>query len=80
MHATLSGNAVFETLDPGFKIVLTTADRHGGIAVEVDMTPDIITEAHWFKSNIDQSYLPDVIASLERLLRNFAPREGRPEP
>jgi hypothetical protein len=77
LYEFLRGSAQFDSLDAGFKIVLSSND-YGRIGMAVDITPDIVDEQHRFLSEIDQSYLPDVIKGLNTILQSFAPR-GRPE-
>ena len=79
LETTLTGAVEFDSMDPGFRLVLTGNGR-GKIELCAQLSADIITEQHQFEAEIDQSYLPDAIDALEGILRTFAPREGRTSP
>jgi hypothetical protein len=74
LHQTLSGEAVLESHEPNVAVRVTTADGAGHLRVRVDVTPDHITQAHWFEFEIDQSYLPAAVAQLESVLAAFPVR------
>jgi hypothetical protein len=73
LYESLSGEAVLEGHESQLKVVLR-ASPQGSIEMVVDITPDVINEEHRFRTIIDQSYLPETIANLKRILLTYAPR------
>lgn len=49
----------------------------GQVIVTVEITPDHLTQRHWFEFNIDQSYLTETLSGCRRLLKRF-PIRGEP--
>jgi hypothetical protein len=76
MSLELSGEANFDSLEPALSIKLSMA-RLGHIDLEVQITPDHLTQHHLFRFEIDQSYLPDLIQALHRILENFPLRPNQ---
>ncbi len=77
LHESVSGGTALERAldqsdEPGARIVLK-ATSYGAIEMTVEITPDPLTEKHTFFSKLDQSYLPEAIKSLRKLLKTFAP-------
>ena len=75
IYETLKGAASLECMEPELHVNLT-ADKLGRIDVSVSITPDHLTQYHKFDSQIDQSYLPAIIASLRNILQKY-PIRGR---
>lgn len=74
--ALLEGNSktsVLEPLEPHLKLnlSLTASDHAGHISAEVEITPDFLTQAHRFKFEIDQSYLPEIIRQCSAIVREY---------
>jgi hypothetical protein len=63
----IEGTAVLDCLEPNISADVSIGQRGYGELV-VRMTPDHLTQKHEFNFEIDQSYLPDLIRSLEKLL------------
>jgi hypothetical protein len=76
LHARLSGEATLEGHEPELKIVLQALSL-GRLEMIVNITPDPLNQEHRFTSEIDQSYLPDAIAALRRVLIEYGPRSRR---
>ena len=74
MHRTLTGEAVLESHEPNVVVRVTVADDAGHLRVRVEITPDHLTQGHWFEFEIDQSYLPAAVAQLESVLVEFPVR------
>ena len=65
---------MLESHEPNVTVRVTTANGAGQLRVRVDVTPDHMTQAHWFEFEIDQSYLPAAVGQLESVLVEFPVR------
>lgn len=74
---TLSGTAKLECMEPQLAIVLS-AGTAGHFLMEVMITPNHLTQKHWFQFDIDQSYLSQVLAACERIFQDY-PLRGEHE-
>jgi hypothetical protein len=74
LHQTLSGEAVIESPEPNVVVRVAAADGAGHLRVRVEVSPDHLAQGHWFEFEIDQSYLPAVVAQLESVLVAFPVR------
>ncbi|MCP4546590.1 MAG: hypothetical protein GY835_09020 [bacterium] len=75
MHRTLSGTAELGCIEPYLKARIELEDGAGNLVVEI--TPDYLMQQHRFTFEVDQSYLPELIRGLERLLQQY-PIRGKP--
>jgi len=73
LYRELKGAAVFACLESHLAIRLA-GDGRGHFTIEVDLTPEIGFQRHWFEFSTDQSYLPEVLAGLERVLKTYEAR------
>lgn len=76
VSTTLAGEATLASLEPELTVKLKV-QRLGQVAGEVTITPEHLNQSHWFTLDLDQSYLPAVIASCDALLERF-PVLGNP--
>ena len=74
--ANLSGEATLSSLEPDLKVSLKMLHL-GHIAGEVEITPDYLNQFHRFDIELDQTYLPELIASCEAILEKY-PVVGTP--
>jgi hypothetical protein len=70
LSETLTGEATLGSLEPQLKATLK-AQSLGHIVVEVEISPDHLEQFHRFTFNLDQSYLPPLIAACERILERY---------
>ncbi len=75
LHASLTGGAELACIEPYLNAKVDLKDGRGTLVV--DITPDHLTQQHKFEFQVDQSYLPELISALERLLREY-PVRGKP--
>jgi hypothetical protein len=73
---TLAGEAKLACIEPNLSVVLT-ATSPGHVTLDVSITPDHLTQKHWFQFNIDQSYLPSLIAACRSILEAYPLRVER---
>ena len=76
LHATLSGEAELACMEPQLQIRLE-GDGLGHIAATIELTPDHFNQLHRFRFDTDQTWLPSVLASCEKILSEF-PVCGQP--
>lgn len=76
MCETMRGEAVLEPLEPNLYVRLRI-DELGHVATEVRITPDHLTQRHVFHTELDQSYVPAIVASIERIVQRY-PIRGDP--
>jgi len=74
--ATLAGEATLAGLEPELTVRLQV-QRLGQVKVEVEITPEHLSQLHRFTVDLDQSYLPAVISSCDAVLDRF-PVRGSP--
>ena len=73
LSVSLGGEAALECMEPNLSVQLR-GDGRGGIAVRVTLTPDHLRQQHEFLDDIDQTYLPAIIADCTRLLERYPVR------
>ncbi len=76
MNETLSGEANLDTIEPEFNVKLK-AESLGQITMEVEISPNQLTQRHSFEFDLDQSYLNGVIESCRKTLTEL-PLVGKP--
>jgi hypothetical protein len=78
LHQRTADRAAIEPLEPGLGVRLVATDAAGHIGVEVDITPDHLSQTHRLRFEIDQSFLPAIAAQCAAIARRY-PVPGRPE-
>ncbi len=68
LYHTLSGIARLDPLEPQLRIELVPEGRAGHLRLSVEISPDLSTQRHHFEFYLDQSFLPEFLASGEQLL------------
>ena len=76
IYTTLIGEAELPCMEPELELKLTAAGL-GHIKMEVDITPDNLTQQHHFIFDVDQSYLPALLTDCRRILTSY-PIKGKP--
>jgi len=71
--ASLEGEAKLECMEPEIAVTLR-AKSLGAVEMEVQITPDQLTQEHRFTFAIDQSYLEPLSSQCVRLLNAFPVR------
>ncbi|WP_427551556.1 WapI family immunity protein [Methylomonas sp. MS20] len=74
LYKTLQGQAALQCMEPYLGIELL-AQTGGHIRVKISITPDHMTETHSYTDNIDQSYLPPIVAGCQAILAKLPLRE-----
>jgi len=74
IYRTLAGFAVLESPEPNVKVRVESSDSAGHLRVRVEITPDNLSQGHWFEFEVDQSYLPPLIEQLDSVLKAFPVR------
>jgi len=70
--STLKGHVELPTMEPTLKVTLEGLDsKTGHLGCVVSLTGDHLLETHRFSSEIDQSFLPPVLAQLASVLREY---------
>jgi hypothetical protein len=77
LNRSVAGEASLVPLEPELSVKLT-ADALGHISMEIDITPDNITQEHTFRFELDQSYLEPVIESCRKIVNDY-PLRGTPD-
>lgn len=70
LHTTMIGEANLDCMEPELKVKLV-GNKLGKIFMTVDITPDNVFQQHIFRSEIDQSYLPELIAECRGILASY---------
>jgi hypothetical protein len=66
----LNGEAKLACMEPAFSVTLKSGSL-GHITMEVSITPDHMTQRHWFQFEIDQSYLPPLVKQCQSILEAY---------
>jgi hypothetical protein len=77
LNRSLSGDANLVPLEPELRVKLA-ATQLGHISMEVEITPDNVTQEHRFRFELDQSYLEPVIESCRKIVDAY-PVRGTPD-
>ncbi|MCB9770625.1 MAG: hypothetical protein H6752_20690 [Candidatus Omnitrophica bacterium] len=72
------GSATLDPMEPELSLEVQTTDSLGQLEVIVKITPDIITQSHLFKFEIDQSHLPAISKQCAAIREKFAVRIDYP--
>ena len=72
----LKGAAVLDCIEPMLNAKVEIGIR-GQVTLTVEITPDHLTQRHWYEFHIDQSYLTETLSGCRRLLQRF-PVRGEP--
>lgn len=64
-----------DPLDPELRLEMKALKSLGYLELSVEITPDNISQEHRFRFEIDQSYLPPLVAEIMKLLEKFPYRE-----
>ena len=70
MQASLSGTAELNCMEPELNLRLKMSER-GQIKMEVTISHDHLAQTHWFKFDVDQSYLPKLIRDCADVLTKY---------
>jgi hypothetical protein len=76
IHSALEGEARLESVEPNLAARVIAQGKTGGMLLRAEMTPDHMSEGHWFEQALDQSYLRSAIAACEEVLRRFPIRQA----
>jgi len=76
LYRDLSGTAKLGDDEPTIMAEMA-CDRLGHIKLTVNITPDLVTQAHRFYFDLDQSHLPAIMADCQRAMERF-PIKGSP--
>ncbi|CAM4188039.1 hypothetical protein DEMA109039_10785 [Deinococcus marmoris] len=77
VYDCLDAEAGLWTIEPELKVRIE-AKATGAIVVEIELTPDHMTQEHHFYLELDQTYLPLAITQLSSILNQF-PVRGQPD-
>jgi hypothetical protein len=75
LYASLNGVAKLACIEPNLSVTMEI-QKHGHMAVQVEITPDHLSETHTFRSEFDQSYLPEIIRQCNALLARLPIRNA----
>ena len=71
LYQSGQGDAVLQTLEPNLLVTLRSSDRRGHILMHVEITPDHMTQEHYVDFEIDQSYLPSLMAQCRAIIEEY---------
>ncbi len=78
MSDSLSGEAQLGCMEPELDLTLKML-KNGRIKMEVEISPAHLTQTHWFRFDIDQSYLPKLIRDCRKALDKYPIKHNRSE-
>lgn len=76
LYRTLSGSAALRCIEPNLTFELIGGTR-GSVKLSVSIAPDHLNESHKFEEEIDQTYLPPIIAACQAILLKYPVREPK---
>jgi hypothetical protein len=71
LYESGQGEAVLQPCEPNLLVSLRSSDRLGHILMCVEITPDHMTQEHRFDFEIDQSYLPSLMAQCRSIIAEY---------
>jgi hypothetical protein len=74
LYDQMTGEASIEPMEPNLRVSLRATDRLGHIKMEVQITPDHMSQNHQFAFEIDQSFLPEIVSQCRKVLEDFPVR------
>lgn len=78
MSDSLSGEAQLDCMEPELDLTLKML-KNGQIRMEVEISPAHLIQRHWFRFDIDQSYLPNLIRDCHKALDKYPIKHSRSE-
>jgi hypothetical protein len=69
LYQNQRSEAILSPIEPNLCVTLRTTDRLGHILLRVEITPDHMTQEHRFDFEIDQSYLPRLLAQCRAIFQ-----------
>jgi hypothetical protein len=76
LHRQLQGVATLESHEPELRVEARASGSIGHIEVQIEITPDHMSQSHRFLLSVDQSYLPAVRSGCEQVLDQFPVRDA----
>jgi hypothetical protein len=76
LQKNLTGEAKLACMEPELSVDLKCTSS-GHITMEVRITPDHMTQGHWFQYSIDQTYLAPLIDQCQSILSEYPIRGSR---
>jgi len=76
LYEKLEGCASLDCMEPNLTVKLT-AGRCGHVDIEINITPDHMSESHTFIDMFDQTYLPPIIAGCKAILEEYPVRQAK---
>lgn len=76
LYKNLQGKAELPCIEPELSVTLE-AKSLGQILMTVEITPDNLSQSHKFIFEVDQSFLPKLIATCDEILKKY-PIKGKP--
>lgn len=70
LRTGLNSEAKLACIEPNLSVELKSASL-GHITMDVSITPDQMTQRHWFQFNIDQSYLTPLVRQIKSILETY---------
>jgi len=70
LYRDLKGRAVLASYEQYVQAELS-GDGRGHLHLEVNLSPGDDAEDHVFRTELDQTYLPDIVADCEKLLQRY---------
>ena len=68
---SLTGGVELPTIEPTLKVKIEATGSRGHLKCLVEITGDHMNELHRFSLDIDQSYLPGLLAQLATMMREY---------
>jgi hypothetical protein len=65
------GEALLQPSEPNLLVTLRSSDRRGPILMRVEITPNHMTQEHRVDFEIDQSYLPSLMAQCRSIIDEY---------
>jgi hypothetical protein len=76
LHQEMHGEATLKSYEPNLHVLLS-CDRLGHVRMRVSITPEHMLQRHELNFDIDQSYLPAIVAQCREVTQQF-PVKGKP--
>lgn len=76
LFQTLNGVAALDCMEPNLNVELESTGS-GHVTVRISITPDHLTQSHAYTEELDQTFLPPIIAGCRAILAKYPVRGDR---
>lgn len=74
LYRDLKGEALLKPHEPSLMVTIRAVDSSGHLEMEVEITPDHLTQDHRLRFDLDQSHLPALLRQCRQVISDYSVR------